>query len=97
MSEIPFKRKFIEKIRKGLKTTTIRTFRWTYFMNTVYSVGNSDLKIKITDIDLVKIPDDIDKKLIKSEGFDNKEQMLRFFHRYKLPQVMFLYTFKVVK
>jgi len=94
--EIPFKKKFIEKIRKGLKTTTIRTFKWAYVLNGIYKVKNSDLKIKIIDVDIVNIPNDIDDKLVKSEGFKDKEEMLKFFRRYKLPQLMFLYKFKVV-
>lgn len=95
MEKIPFKPKFIPLIKDGIKTTTIRTLKYIY--NGIYYAGNSNIKIQILGRRPIVIPRDITDDIIKTEGFNSRDEMLRFFHRYKLPQTMWLYRFNVVR
>jgi len=92
---IPFKPKFNSLIEDEIKTTTIRTLKYLY--TGIYFVGYSNIKIKILCRRPIMIPRDITPEIIASEGFKDKDEMLRFFHRYKLPQIMWLYSFEVEK
>ena len=94
MMGIPFKEKFWRLIKEGKKTTTIRTLKYDY--NGICLVKGTDIKIEILSKRLISIPDDIDDEVVKSEGFKDKNELLRFFHRYKLPQTMKIYNFKVI-
>lgn len=91
---IPFKSKFIPLINDEIKTTTIRTLKYVY--NGIYFTGYSNTKIKILGRRPIVIPRDITPEIIASEGFKDIDEMLQFFHRYKLPQIMWLYRFKKV-
>jgi hypothetical protein len=91
-TEIPFKRRFWKLIEEGTKTTTIRTFKHQY--NGICKVAGTDIRIRILGKRLINIPDDITEEVLRTEGFGTKEDMLRFFHRYKLPQTMLIYRFE---